>query len=299
MTIIVSGATGFIGGFLRTYLLELGHDLIIVSRNPAKYASEKAKNQQFVTWEASELQKACNEADVVINLAGENIFGQRWTDEVKKRLLNSRVDSTRMLVEAIAAAEDKPKLMISASAVGIYGDTGSEVAAENTRPGSDFLAEICLAWEAEARKVRQYGVRLAIPRIGIVLHPEDGALQKMILPFKLFVGGPIGDGQQYVPWIHMHDAIRAIAYPIEKESFEGPYNVCAPESVSNEVLSFTIGSVLSRPSWLAAPTFALRIALGEAAQPVLSSLRVSPAHLMDEGFEFSFEDLEEALADLL
>lgn len=299
MKIVISGATGFIGGFLRTYLLELGHELIVITRDPKKYESEKADNQQFITWDATDLVSAMESSDVVINLAGESIFGQRWTDEIKDRLMGSRVDATRMIVDAIKASDNKPQLLISASAVGIYGDSADKLLTEESSLGSDFLAKVCVNWEAEANKVKEAGVRLAIPRIGIVMHPDDGALQKMILPFKLFAGGPIGDGGQFVPWIHMHDAIRAIAYPIENTSFEGAYNVCAPEAVSNEVLSFTIGKVLNRPSWLAAPKFALQIALGEAAQPVLSSLRCQPEALLEAGFSFTFEDLEETLADLL
>lgn len=299
MKILISGATGFIGGFLRTYLLELGHELIIVTREPKKYDSEKADNQQFITWDATTLISAMQETDVVINLAGESIFGQRWTDDIKRRLMNSRVDSTKMLVDAAKAAESKPSLFISASAVGIYGDSADKLLSEDSEVGDDFLAKICIAWEEEAQKIESSGVRLAIPRIGIVLHPDDGALKKMVLPFKLFAGGPIGDGEQYVPWIHIHDAIRAIAYPIENDTFKGPYNVCAPEAVSNEVLSFNIGKVLNRPSWLAAPKFALNIILGEAAQPVLNSLRVKPEALLEAGFNFTFEDLEETLADLL
>lgn len=299
MKIVISGATGFIGGFLRTYLLELGHELVIVTRDPKKYESEKADNQQFITWDATALIAAMDASDVVINLAGESIFGQRWTDEIKRRLMDSRVDSTRMLVDAILAAESKPSLLISASAVGVYGDNADKLLTEESTFGTDFLAKICVAWEKEASRVKEGGIRLAIPRIGIVLHPDDGALQKMVLPFKLFAGGPIGNGEQFVPWIHIHDAIRAIAYPIENSSFEGPYNVCAPEAVTNEVLSFNIGKVLNRPSWIAAPKFALNVILGEAAQPVLSSLRVQPEALLEAGFSFTFEDLEETLADLL
>jgi hypothetical protein len=299
MKIVISGATGFIGGFLRTYLLELGHELVVVTRDPKKYESEKADNQQFITWDATALIASMETADVIINLAGESIFGQRWTDEIKRRLMVSRVDSTRMLVDAAIAAKSKPALFISASAVGIYGDSADKLLTEDSAAGSDFLAKICLAWEEEAHRVKELGIRLAIPRIGIVLHPDDGALQKMVLPFKLFAGGPIGDGKQFVPWIHMHDTVRAIAFPIENTSFEGPYNVCAPEAVSNEVLSFTIGKVLNRPSWIAAPKFALNIILGEAAQPVLNSLRVQPEALLEADFSFTFEDLEESLADLL
>lgn len=299
MTVLITGATGFIGGFLRTRLLEEGHRIIVVSRNPQKYQSERAENQSFISWEMIDLVEAMKESDVVINLAGESIFGQRWTDDVKKRLYDSRVDSTKALVQAISQVEDKPSLMISASAVGIYGDGENQLLNENSRFGDDFLAKICVAWEEEALKVRELGVRLAIPRIGIVLHPEDGALQKMILPFKLFAGGPIGDGQQFVPWVHMHDAINALLHPIEYTDFEGAYNVCAPESVTNEALSFQIGRTLNRPSWINAPKFALNLILGEAAQPVLSSLRVLPKALMDHGFEFIFDDLEEALSDLL
>jgi len=296
--ILITGGTGFIGKYLTQMLLKEGHFVTIVTRSPDKYSEKQAKNRAFIGWDDG-LVSAMNKHDTVINLVGENLFGQRWTDEVKRRIYDSRIESTQKLVDAMRESEKKPGLFISASAVGIYGDSGSKVLDESTPAGSDFLANVCEDWENASRKAEDFGVRVANPRIGIVLEENGGMIEKMVLPFKFGVGGPIGSGEQYVPWVHMTDLCNALLFPMENESVSGPYNACSPEPETMNTLAKKMGKVLNRPSLFRVPEFVLNIALGEAAKPVLSSLRVQPKVLQTSGFDFIFDDLEEALADIL
>ncbi|MDR9419512.1 TIGR01777 family oxidoreductase [Gracilimonas sp.] len=298
MKVLITGGTGFIGEELRTMLLKEGHNLVIVTRSPKKYEDENAKNQRFISWEA-DLTNEMNEVDAVINLAGENLFGQRWTDEVKRRIKSSRVESTNTLVDAMKAAENKPEVFVSASASGIYGDQGDQVLDEEAEIANDFLAEVCKEWEAASQKAEEFGVRVVNPRIGIVLEKGGGALEKMIPPFRFFVGGPIGSGNQYMSWIHREDLCRALIYPIQNEDMKGAYNLCSPNPATMDEFAETLGGVMQRPSILRVPKFALKMVLGEAAQPVLDSARMQPKKLQVSGFEFRYEELEEALADIL
>jgi uncharacterized protein (TIGR01777 family) len=295
--VLITGGTGFIGKYLTQMLLKEGHFVTIVTRSPGKYAEKQAKNRSFIGWD--DLGSAMNECDTVINLVGENLFGQRWTDEVKQRIYNSRIESTKKLVDAMKSAENKPDLFISASAVGIYGDSGSNILDEDAPAGQDFLAKVCKDWEDESKKAEALGIRVANPRIGIVLEDNGGMIEKMVLPFKFGVGGPIGSGEQYIPWIHMSDLCNALLFPIRNDSISGPYNACSPEPETMNTLAQKMGKVLNRPSFFRVPEFMLNIALGEAAKPVLSSLRAQPKVLQVSGFSFTFEDLEEALADIL
>ncbi|HCD50796.1 MAG TPA: TIGR01777 family protein [Balneolaceae bacterium] len=297
-TILITGGTGFIGQELRTMLLQAGHSVIVVTRKPEKYADEAAKNQQFISWD-DDLPKAMNSTDVVINLAGENLFSQRWTDEVKNRIYNSRIDTTRKIVEAMRNAEDKPELLISASASGIYGDRKEEILTEEASVATDFLAKVCIDWENEAQKASEFGVRVVNPRIGIVLEENGGALEKMLTPFKLFVGGPISDGKQYMSWIHRTDLCRSLLFPMENNEIVGPFNACAPEPVTMNTLAETLGSIMNRPSIFRVPEITLKVLFGEGAKPILDSIRMQPKVLQVQGFEFRFESLEEALADIV
>lgn len=298
MNILITGGTGFVGSELRNELLKEGHNLTIISRSPGKYEKEAAKNQQFISWDGN-LVKAMDTADAVINLAGENLFGQRWTDEVKERILKSRTETTKKLVDAMRAASEKPGILISASASGIYGNRGEDIVDEEEKPGDDFLAEVCIAWEDEARKAEELGVRVAIPRIGIVLEKGGGALEKMIPPFRFFVGGPIGSGDQYMSWVHLEDLCRGIMFPLLNKEFSGAYNMCAPNPATMDAFSHTLGKVMNRPSIFRVPETVLSIVLGEAAKPVTDSIRMQPKKLQVAGFDFHYEELEEALADIL
>jgi uncharacterized protein (TIGR01777 family) len=296
--ILLTGGTGFIGKELRRLLLQEGHYLTIVTRSPKKYEDEKAKNQQFIAWDG-DLISAMNDADIVIHLAGENVFSQRWSDEVKKKIYNSRIDGTRALVDAMREADTKPELFISASASGYYGDGGDSIKTENDPAADDFLAKVCVDWEAEAQKAAELGVRVANPRIGIVLEKDGGAMEKMIPPFQFFVGGPVGDGKQYMSWIHRDDLINALLFPIENENVEGAYNVCAPKPVTMNLFADVLGVVMNRPVLFRVPKIALQIMYGEGAKPILDSIRMKPKVLQEHGFDFRYDDLEEALADIV
>lgn len=298
MNILITGGTGFIGSELRDMLLQEGHYLTIITRSPKKYADEKAKNQKFISWD-DDLSEAMEKSDAVINLAGSSIFGQRWTEQVKRKIRDSRVKATRKLVQAAGNAENPPEVMISASAVGYYGDRGADVLTESEPAGNSFLSEVCLEWEAAAREIEEHGIRLAIPRIGIVLETGGGALQQMLPPFKLGVGGPVGSGDQYFPWVHMYDLCRGLKYPLENKTFEGAYNLSAPNPVTMNEFADKLGEVLNRPTFFRVPEFALNLVLGEAAEPILESLRVQPKKLQLAGFEFKFQYVQEALADIL
>lgn len=298
MNILITGGTGFIGSYLRTYLLRDGHLLTIVTRSPQKYQDETAKNQYFVSWEDN-LVAEMEKADAVINLAGSSIFGKRWTDEVKNRIHSSRIKCTQQLVEAIEQADDRPSVMVSASGADYYGDSGDDILDEKSEPGDSFLSHVCVDWEQAAQPVTGLGVRLASPRIGVVLEKDGGALQQMLLPFKLGVGGPIGSGEQYFPWIHMLDLCRGLIFPLENESLEGPYNLSAPNPVTMSEFAGELADQLHRPSIFRVPEFVLDIVLGEAANPVITSKRMQPKKLQQLGFNFRFEYLRQALGDIL
>lgn len=298
MNVLITGGTGFIGSYLRNLLLREGHFLTIITRSPDEYQDETAKNQQFFSWD-DDLAAQMEKTDVVINLAGSSIFGKRWTEEVKQKIYTSRIECTRQLVEAIERAGDRPDLMISASGADYYEPAGDQVLHEGAPVGDSFLSKVCKDWEAAAHPVTELGVRLAMPRIGVVLEKDGGALQQMLLPFKLFVGGPIGSGEQYFPWIHMLDLCRGLIYPIENEQLEGAYNLSAPNPVPMNEFADELASQLHRPSLFRVPEFVLKMILGEAANPVITSKRVQPEKLHSHGFEFRFPYLRQALGDIL
>ncbi len=296
--ILLTGGTGFIGQELRTLLLMEGYYVTVITRNPKKYADEAAKNQQFISWDDN-LVEAINTSEAIIHLAGEGIFNQRWNEEVKKRIYDSRIDSTRALVDAIGKAESKPELFISASASGFYGNQGDTILDEHYGVSKDFLAQVCKDWEEESQKASEYGVRVVNPRIGIVLEKNGGALEKMLTPFKMGIGGPVGDGKQYMSWIHRTDLCNALLFPLTNEDVSGPYNVCAPDPATMNEFASVLASVLNRPNLFRVPKFALELVYGEGAKPIMDSIRMQPKALQVNGFEFRFEDLEEALADIL
>lgn len=295
--ILITGGTGFIGKELRRTLLQEGHYLIVITRNPKKYDDEKAKNQQFISWE-DDLIPIMNTVDVVIHLAGENVFSQRWSEDVKKKIYDSRIDSTRTLVDAMREADSKPDVFISASGSGYYGNGEDAIRTESDIVGDDFLASVCKDWEAEAQKATAFGVRVVNPRIGIVLERDGGAMEKMIPPFQWFVGGPVGNGKQYMSWIHRDDMVQALIFPIEQH-IQGPYNVCAPTPVTMNTFAKVLGDVMNRPVLFRVPKFALECLYGEGAKPILDSIRMNPTVLKEQGFDFQHDDLEEAVADIL
>ncbi|WP_069129980.1 TIGR01777 family oxidoreductase [Rhodohalobacter halophilus] len=295
--ILITGGTGFVGRYLREELLKQGNYLTIVTRSPKAYKSEHTKNQKFITLD--EVPDVMESTDVVINLAGENLFGQRWTESVKKKIYDSRISITRELVDAIRASSKKPDVFISASGINYYKPAGDDVITEGSKAADDFLAKVCKDWEKEAVNARELGVRVVISRFGIVLEEDGGVIEKMKLPFSLFVGGAIGPGTQYLSWIHMKDLCNAIVFAIENEEIDEVFNATAPEPVTMNEFASAMGRVMNRPSFFRVPEFALNIALGEAAVPVVSSLNVQPKVLQKAGFNFQFEDVETALGDIL
>ena len=294
MNFLLTGATGFIGEELREILLKEGHFLKILTRSPKKYQIEGVKNETFVSWDADLIQ-VMEESDVVINLVGENVFGSRWNEEVKKRIYDSRIDSTRQLVDAMREAEQKPELFISASASGYYGHNGDEKLYEGSGPGDNFLAKVCIDWEAEAMKAAEMGLRVAIPRIGIVLEKGGGALDQMIPPFQFFVGGPVSHGNQYMPWINDTDLCHAILFTGQHQDFEGVYNAVGPAPVTMNMFAKELGKAMHRPSLFRVPEIAIRMMFGEGAKPILDSIRAHPKKLLDAGFTFRYEEVDEAL----
>ena len=298
MNILITGGTGFIGEELRPFLMMEGHNLVIVTRDPKKHEDESAKNQRFVGWD-DDLADQMNEVDAVIHMAGENLFGKRWTDEVKRKIMDSRVKTTQQLVDAMAKAEQRPEVFISVSGSSIYGDQGDKILDEDASVADDFLAEVCKKWELTADKASELGVRVANPRFGIVLEKGGGALKQMIPPYYFFVGGPLGNGEQYLSWIHRTDVCRGILHLIENKDCSGPFNFSTPNPETMDNFSEAIGEILNRPSFFRVPAFALELVLGEASKPPLDSIRMQPKKLINSGFEFQYEELEEALADIL
>ncbi|HEY2030390.1 MAG TPA: TIGR01777 family oxidoreductase [Myxococcales bacterium] len=275
MKIVVAGSSGLIGTRLMEELRKRGDEAMPLPR--------------FGTapWEVEG-------ADAVVNLAGASVAGKRWSPSYKKEILDSRVLSTRALVESIARATRKPRVLVNASAVGYYGARADELIDESAGPGSDFLASVVNAWEAEAQKATVRSVQL---RTGVVLSKTGGALEKMVPPFKAFAGGPIGSGKQWLPWIHLDDEVAAILFCID-EDLEGPVNLTAPEPATMNDFARALGRALRRPSWARVPVAALRLAVGEFAEALLTGQRAVPKKLLDAGFRFRFAQVDAALADL-
>ncbi len=301
MKVIVSGGSGLIGRALVAGLAADGHQATVLSRNPDRLRDLPA-GVTAAGWDARSaeaLTPLVAGADAVVHLAGEGIADGRWSDERKRRIRDSRVDSSAAVAAAIAAAEPRPAALLQASAVGYYGARGDEELTEESSSGGDFLAEICREWEAASAAVEEHGVRRAVLRTGVVLSREGGALPKMLLPFRLFAGGPAGSGRQYMPWIHLADEVGAIRFLLETPEAAGPFNLTAPAPVTNRQFSTVLGRVLGRPSFMPAPAFALKLALGEMSKIVLEGQRALPRRLEEAGFPFRFPDLETALRDLL
>jgi uncharacterized protein (TIGR01777 family) len=288
MRILVTGASGFIGSALIGFLRRDGHDAVALVRRPARGSGE-------VQWNPAAVDAAPIEgADAVVHLAGENIAAGRWTPQRKKAIFDSRVDSTRNLAQSIAATARKPKVFVSASAIGFYGNRGDELLAESSSPGSGFLPEVARAWEAAAERA---GVRVVLPRIGIVLSGHGGALPRMTIPFRMFMGGRVGDGRQWMSWIALEDLVRLLLFAIANHELRGPVNAVAPQAVTNAEFTRTLGRVLHRPTFFPAPAFALRLLMGEMADELLlSGQRVEPKAAREAGFRFEFPQLHSALA---
>lgn len=297
MHVLVTGSTGLVGSALLPFLTTGGHQVTRLVRSAPRPGTAA------VLWNpaAGHLDGSALEGlDAVVHLAGESIAGGRWTPSKKASIRASRVQGTRLLCETLAQRTTPPTVLVSASAIGYYGDRGTEVLYEESAPGSDFLAEVCRDWEAATAPAVQRGIRVVHLRLGMVLSPAGGALGKMLLPFKLGVGGMLGDGQQYMSWIALDDVLGAIHHALVTPAVHGPVNAVAPHPVPNREFTSILGRVLGRPTLVPLPAFAARLAFGDMADALLlSSTRVAPAHLVDTGYVFAYPELEEALRHLL
>lgn len=292
MRVLITGGTGFIGRHVCAALLSRGDQVVVLSRSLT--GSELDSRVQRVT----QLSQIEGQVDAVINLAGEPIVDKRWTDQRKQLLRASRIDTTRVLNAWIAEQEKKPGVMVSGSAVGFYGSQDEKLLGESAEPKAGFSHQLCADWESEAMLAEKMGVRVCVIRTGIVLG-NGGALGKMLLPFKLGLGGPIADGHQWMSWIHIQDEVAAILWLLDHPVLEGAFNLTAPRPVSNEVFSKSLGKALGRPAFFRMPGFVMELMLGEASELLIEGQRVIPEKLLASGFSFRFEELDDALADVL
>lgn len=296
LRILISGASGLVGSELTGLLTVAGHSVSHLVRRPSRNENEIAWDPKRKTIEREKLPGF----DAVISLAGENIAAKRWSNARKEALRSSRIETTRFLIDSLASTAQPPKTFISASAIGIYGDRGSEILNEDSASGTGFLAELTKEWETSARSAESHGMRVALMRFGIILSARGGALQKMLPPFLMGLGGPLGDGSAFMSWISLDDAVGAIYATLIDSSMHGPMNIVAPNPVTNKEFTKTFARVLKRPAFLPAPRFALEVALGELArEALLSSARVEPRRLTEHGYNFLLPDLEGALRHLL
>lgn len=296
MKVAITGATGLIGRALVSALRARGDEPIVLSRSASNDLGVAT-----VVWDPSvgpAPPEALSGVDAVINLAGEPV-AQRWNDAAKERIRASRVDGTDRLVEGILAAGPRPRVLVSSSAAGYYGDRGSEELPESASPGTDFLASVCVGWEAAAMKAASDGVRVAVVRTGVVLARGGGALKQMLPPFKAGVGGPVGSGRQYMPWVALHDVVGIYLAALDNAQFSGPVNAAAPNAATNREFSKALGRALHRPAVVPVPGLALKLIFGEMASVIQSSARLVPARTGELGYAFAHPDLDEALAAVL
>lgn len=300
MRILIAGGTGFIGSaMVRAWAPH--HTVRVLTRDPERARKHLPEGVEPIAWDGTTLGEWVNtlaESEVVVNLTGESI-AQRWTPAVKERLRTSRVGPTRLLVEAMRQSQKRPHTLLQASAIGIYDQSPTTTATEDTPPGTGFLAELSKEWEEAARPAESLGVRVCWLRIGVVLGEGGGALERMLTPFKLGVGGPIGSGQQWLSWIHLDDVVGGAQFLMERPDLSGAFNFTAPNPVTMHEFARTLGRVLLRPSLFRVPGFALKVAFGEMAEMLLQGSKVLPKRLLEAGYEFRYPTLEAALRAVL
>jgi len=296
MKIFITGGTGFIGTYLSSYLLKKGHSVVAVGRSP-DHKLDGQGNFKYIsadTTKNGDWQNALYKADAAVNLAGANIF-RLWTDRYKTKIYDSRILTTRNLVEAMP----NELTLYSTSAAGYYGNRGDEILTEEARQGDDFLAKVCIDWEKEAYQAEKKGIRVVTMRFGVVLGKSGGAIKKMLPAFKSFVGGPMGNGKHWFPWIHIYDLVSAILFIHKNREIKGPVNFCAPEPVRNTDFAKALGNALNRPSFMTAPAFMIRLVMGELGATFLNSQMISPAKLTRYGFKFQHPDINSALSEIM
>jgi len=300
MKALIFGGTGFIGKHLCRELLSAGYKVCIVSRNQKKVGL-MGSGVAAIEWNISADSlpvEPLEDVNLIINLAGESIGNRRWTQPVKEKILDSRVQTTQAIVNAIKQKRVTPKVLINASAIGFYGPQRDEDITESTPAGQDFLAKVCQDWEEEAFKAQALGVRVVAVRFGVVLG-DEGALSRMKTPFRFYMGGPLGTGAQWISWIHIKDLTRLIRFAAENENLNGPVNATAPEPVRMKELCNILGQVMGSPSWLPVPGYLLKVVLGEMSDMLLNSQRVLPKRILKEGFQFRFPAPKTALEDII
>jgi uncharacterized protein len=295
MKIAIAGGTGFVGIAVVAKLRSLGHGVVVLTRDP-QAAKTKLGGDGIEFAPYSDLDSALSGCDGVVNLAGEPIAENRWTPEVKQAILDSRIKTTESIVAAINQSSPKPQVLVNASALGFYGTSETASFDETSGAGSDFLAEVCQAWETAAQQVKD--ARLVTLRIGIVLG-NGGALGKMLPPFRMFAGGPIGTGKQWFSWIHIDDLVNLIVAGLTDSQMQGTYNATAPKPVRMTEVCDAVGKALKRPSWLPVPAFALDLLLGDGAKVVLEGQQVLPKRLVEQGFEYQYREINQAIAAIV
>ncbi|WP_449539075.1 TIGR01777 family oxidoreductase [Ferdinandcohnia sp. Marseille-Q9671] len=298
MRIAIAGGTGFVGKSLTNYLLEKEHQVLVLTRDASKTSDHP--NLTYVEWltTSSNPEEQLQGIDAFLNLAGESLNSGRWTKSRKQRIIESRVKATKEVVRIISSLPKKPEVLLNASAIGIYGTSETESYTEDSSLGSDFLATTVSLWEQEAKEASRLGVRTCFLRLGVVLGDKGGALNRIVLPYRFFIGGTIGSGKQWLSWIHIKDVVKGVEFLLQNKTVSGPINFTASNPVQMKAFGQTVGKVLRRPHWLPVPGFALRLLLGEMSILVIEGQRVLPKKLEDHGFTFSYDTLEEALEDI-
>jgi len=300
--IIITGATGLIGKRVARALRQRGESLVVFSRDTPDARKAVRGADEYVAWQPEEQGPWANAvpgAHAVVHLAGASVYGHRWTESYKRQIRDSRVLGTRGLVKAMARAAVRPKVFICGSAVGYYGPRDDTPLDESAGPGDDFLAQVCAEWEAEARKAEELGIRTVLLRTGVVLDRGEGALPQMMLPFKLFAGGPIMPGTQWLSWIHIDDEVGILLKALDDPAVSGPVNATAPNPQTNAEFTRALGQAMGRPAWLPVPQLGLKLALGEFAESLTTGQRALPARIQQLGYEFQYPTSEQALRQLL
>lgn len=299
MKIIMTGGTGMIGQAFSKLAVDRGHQIVVLSRNPARTSA--SREIQYLGWDGRTEEgwgKAIEEMDAVINLAGANIGEKAWTPERKREIRESRLQAGAAVTRAFQAAVHRPRVLMQASAIGYYGNTGDREVDENSGATNDYLGKLCVDWENSTRSVEELGVRRIVLRTGLVLDKSGGALGKLLLQYQLFAGGPLGSGKQWWPWIHLQDQAMAMLFLLENEQEHGVYNLCVPNPARMADVGKALGKVLKRPYWMPVPAFGLKIVLGEMSKIVLEGQRAIPKRLIEAGYPYQFADLERALVEI-